>query len=197
MYKDIDDYEILYMINDGNDYYEIMLEKYKPLIITICEKYQGIFKKVGYEFEDLMQIANMALVDAINTYQEQKDVLFYTYCTRCVNNRLKNELRNQLVDKRNTINKVISYNKTVDNQGELIEFLPDNFATNPIDELICEELEIKYINFINSLPFEVAAVYELKQNGFKNQEISTLLELDLKTITKYLRIANKKLPVQN
>jgi len=197
MYKDIDDYEILYMIKDGNDYYEIMLEKYKPLIITICEKYQVIFKKVGYEFEDLMQIANMALVDAINTYQEQKDVLFYTYCTRCVNNRLKNELRNQLVDKRNTINKVISYNKTVDNQGELIEFLPDSFATNPIDELICEELEIKYISFINSLPFEVAAVYELKQNGFKNQEISTLLELDLKTITKYLRIANKKLPVQN
>ena len=63
--------------------------------------------------------------------------------------------------------------------------------------MICEELEIKYINYINSLPFEVAAVYELKQNGFKNQEISTLLELDLKTITKYLRIANKKLPVQN
>ena len=81
-----------------------MLEKYKPLIITICEKYQGIFKKVGYEIEDLIQIANIALVDAINSFQESKNVSFYTYCSRCINNRLKNELRNQQTNKKNLLN---------------------------------------------------------------------------------------------
>ena len=30
MYREIDDYEILYMIQENNDYYELILEKYKP-----------------------------------------------------------------------------------------------------------------------------------------------------------------------
>lgn len=196
MYKDIDDYEILYMIKEGNDYYEIMLNKYKPLIITICEKYQGVLKKCGYEMDDIIQIANMAFVDAIDAYQEKKDVLFYTFCCQCIKNRLKNELRNQQTNKRITLNKVISYNTIIDGQ-ELINYLPDNNIKEPIEELMLEELEIKYINFINSLPFDVAVVYELKQNGFSNKEISTLVELDIKTITKYIGMANRKLSVQN
>ena len=61
MYREIDDYEILYMIQENNDYYELILEKYKPLIITICKQRLNGIKEMGYELEDLMQIANKML----------------------------------------------------------------------------------------------------------------------------------------
>ena len=48
MYREIDDYEILYMIQENNDYYELILEKYKPLIITICKQRLNGIKEMGY-----------------------------------------------------------------------------------------------------------------------------------------------------
>lgn len=56
MYKEINDSEVLYMINDSDDSLELMLERYKPIINKICYKYEKIGKKVGYELEDLVQI---------------------------------------------------------------------------------------------------------------------------------------------
>ena len=49
MYKDIEDQEILYMIEENNDNYELIYEKYKPLIITICQKRLNSMKDMGYE----------------------------------------------------------------------------------------------------------------------------------------------------
>ena len=71
MYKETDDYEILYMINENEDCYEVMLEKYKPLIITICNQKLRKVKDMGYELEDLVQVANIALIDAIKNYNDK------------------------------------------------------------------------------------------------------------------------------
>ena len=46
MYREINDYEMLYLIceSDDNDY-DIMFKKYYPLIIKLINKYKGILKK--------------------------------------------------------------------------------------------------------------------------------------------------------
>ena len=59
MYKEFNDNEILYMINDSDDYLELMLEKYKPLINKLCKKYSKVGEIVGLEYNDLIQIANI------------------------------------------------------------------------------------------------------------------------------------------
>ena len=99
MYKDIEDQEILYMIEENNDNYELIYEKYKPLIITICQKRLNSMKGMGYELDDLVQVANMAVFEAVKTYKYDNDTKFYTYLSHCVNNALNLLLRNNLTNK--------------------------------------------------------------------------------------------------
>ena len=113
MYREIDDYEILYMIQENNDYYELILEKYKPLIITICKQRLSGIKEMGYELEDLMQIANMAVYEAIKTYSEYENAKFYTYVAKCIHNKLNVELRNNSSDKKKALNTAISYDANI------------------------------------------------------------------------------------
>jgi len=71
MYKEINDNEVIYMIKEDNDYYSLLIEKYRPLIINICRKYEKLGKEAGYELDDLIQLSNIAVVDAINGYKEK------------------------------------------------------------------------------------------------------------------------------
>ena len=59
MNNQLGDYEILYMINDTEEYYEYLIDKYKPFLKSICSKYLENAEEFGYEMEDLMQVANI------------------------------------------------------------------------------------------------------------------------------------------
>ena len=179
MYREIDDYEILYMIQENNDYYELILEKYKPLIITICKQRLNGIKEMGYELEDLMQIANMAVYEAIKTYSEYENAKFYTYVAKCIHNKLNTELRNNSSDKKKALNTAISYDANIPGTNTpLIDILEDKTVINPYQYLDIKELKDKYIYYLNSLPFEVAGVYQLRLQGFNQSEIQTLLNIN-------------------
>ena len=195
MYKDIEDQEILYMIEENNDNYELIYEKYKPLIITICQKRLNSMKDMGYELDDLMQVANMALFEAVKTYKYDNDTKFYTYLSHCVNNALNLLLRNNLTNKKIVLNKAISYDTKINETTTLFDLIEDKTAINPYEYLDIEELKIKYINFINSLPFEVAIFYELKINGFTQEEIKTLMNINNYTYNKCLSFINQQIIV--
>ena len=195
MYKDIDDQEILYMIEENNDNYELIYEKYKPLIITICQKRLNSMKGMGYELDDLMQVANMALFEAVKTYKYDNDTSFYTYLSHCINNALNLLLRNNLTNKKIVLNKAISYESKINDTTTLFDLIEDKTAINPYEYLDVEELKIKYINFINSLPFEVAIFYELKLNGFTQEEIKTLMNINNYTYNKCLSFINQQIIV--
>ena len=193
MYRELDDNEILYMIEENNDNYAYLIQKYRPLVIKICQTYLKEGKDLGYEFDDLIQIANMGIMDAVNTYLENKNVLFYTYMVKCIKNKIRNELRNQNTNKKITLNKAISYDKIVPGIFcPLIDIIPDETSPDPFQSLVEKEMEIKYINFINSLPLEMALVFEMKQDGFKEKQIQAFSRLDRKTVIKYFKIAKSK-----
>lgn len=195
MYKDIEDQEILYMIEENNDNYELIYEKYKPLIITICQKRLNSMKGMGYELDDLMQVANMAVFEAVKTYKYDNYTKFYTYLSHCVNNALNLLLRNNLTNKKIVLNKAISYDTKINETTTLFDLIEDKTAINPYEYLDIEELKIKYINFINSLPFEVAIFYELKLNGFTQEEIKTLMNINDYTYNKCLSFINQQIIV--
>lgn len=192
MYKEINDNEVIYMVKEDEDYYSILIEKYRPLIINICKKYEKIGKELGYELDDLIQLSNIALVDAIKGYKENQDNLFYTYLLSCIKNKIKTELRTQQTNKKKVLNESISYDEIVKGTNvPLIDFIKDDSIIEPLKLLEIEEEQIKYINFINSLPFEVALVVEMKNNGFSLMEISTFSKMDYNTIRRCLTKAKK------
>ncbi len=188
MYRDVDDFEILYMIEDNADCSEILFEKYKPLIITICKKFLKAAKQIGYELEDLIQVANIGLLDAIRNFDMNFDVKFYTYATRCINNRLNTEIRNQVTDKKLSLNTAISYDTTYkDTNYTFLELLEDQYADNPYELLDNEEEYLKYRTFLSRLPFEVAGVCDLKISGFTPKEILNFLNINYKTYQSYIK----------
>lgn len=196
MYREIDDYEILYMIQENNDYYELILEKYKPLIITICKQRLSGIKEMGYELEDLMQIANMAVYEAIKTYSEYENAKFYTYVAKCIHNKLNVELRNNSSDKKKALNTAISYDANIPGTNTpLIDLLEDKTVINPYQYLDIKELKDKYIYYLNSLPFEVAGVYQLRLQGFNQSEIQTLLNINELAYERCLKTIKRRLTV--
>ena len=183
MYREIEDSEILYMIEENPNYYNILLEKYKIL-----------GKRVGYEIEDLIQIGNLGLLEAIKFFKENKKVLFYTYINRCIENKIKVELRSQLTQKRKMLNCTISYDELIEGTDKtLIDFLEDKEAINPYEELLAHDLEEKYIIFIQSLPIEVAVAFEMKNDGFTTKQIGEFLEMDSKTVHRSIQFARQKI----
>ena len=147
MYRELDDYELIYMINDNQDNCEIMLEKYKPLIINMCKEYSNRAKEIGYELEDLIQVANMGIIDAINTYRDTKNVLFYTYLVHCVKNKLNTELRNNSTNKKLCLNEAISYDAIVPGTNtSYLDLIPDDKILNPFDSLLLREKKFNILS---------------------------------------------------
>lgn len=190
MYRELDDNELIYMIRENDDNYEIMQQKYEPYLLTICKEYKKMAKQIGYETEDLIQIANWGLADAISNYKDNQNVLFKTFLTTCVKNKLTNEIKRNTSNKKIILNKAISYDEPIEGTDMTIfDTLKDKNIIDPLNYLLIEERQNDYINFLNSLPFEVAVIYELKTNGFSYGEIAKFLEIDKKVITKSLEIA--------
>lgn len=196
MYKETDDYEILYMINENEDCYEVMLEKYKPLIITICNQKLRKVKDMGYELEDLVQVANIALIDAIKNYNDKdnQNTKFYTYLSHCIHNKLNTEIRDNDTNKKKALNTSISY-YTSYNNTILLDVLEDKNAIDPYMYLDIQELKNKYIKILNSLPLEASVVLELKISGLNQKEIETIMNISTNTFTKCLSLIKSKLSV--
>ena len=194
MYRELDDNELLYLVEEGQEYYDVLIEKYQPLIKKICKKYYLLGKKVGYEYDDLIQIGSLGLFEAIKYYKNEKNVLFYTYINKCIENKIKVEIKKQLTNKRKLLNYTISYDEVYKgSDNPLIEMLEDKDILSPYDELVLKELEEEYIMFIQSLPLNVAVAYEMKNEGYSLEQISKFLKINIKDITKYIQFAKRRI----
>ena len=185
MYRDLNDYEILYLIKENDDIdYTILYEKYKPLVYKIALKYKTIFKTFGYELDDLMQVGYVALFNAIKNFESDIS-LFYTYSLNVIEYGIINEMRRNNTNKRKVLNDSISYDVLVPNTDlSYIEIIPDNKENvydlnDDYDELIV---------FKNTLPFMVACIFELKYEGFNEEEIALLLEISLKEVKNGMKL---------
>ncbi len=176
MYKDMNDYEILYMVCDNNESnFDILLQKYKPLIYKIVKEYAKFFKKFGYELEDLMQIGYITLYNTSSRYDTYNQSMFYTYFKQALNNTIINNIRINTTNKREVLNKALSYDIMVPNTNvRYLDLFPgDNSIRNMDSELII---------FKNSMPAILSYIFELFYNGYSKEEISILLDKDINDI---------------
>lgn len=190
MYKDLNDYELIYMINENNnDYFKILCDKYKPLIYKIANKYQKVFKKYGYELDDLMQLGYITLFKSSSFYNEENDSKFMTYLYAAIKKAILNEIRTNTTNKRKILNEYIPY----DIESKDINIL-DIISTKNYNY---QKEKEKFIIFKNILDFNLSCVFELYYNGYSINEISILLNEEEKDIKRKIKIIKDKIKIQN
>lgn len=162
-----------------DDSFNILMKKYQPLIYKVSKEYYSIFKKFGYEIDDLMQLGYITLHKASSFYNVYNESMFYTYFKRSLNNTIISELRHNLTNKKEVLNNAISYDILIPNTNT---FYIDLF----IDKKKVYNYSKELILFKNSMPYKMSSVFELFYNGYTKDEISILLDEEINTIKELI-----------
>ncbi len=187
-YKQLNDYEIMYMIKENDEESRnLLFKKYLPIVNKIASKYLSYAKNLGIEFDDLIQEGMIALNKAIIGFNDSNDVLFYTYAYVCIERHLITYC------KRSDSKKNYYLNYSV-NEGEYI-FIKDDKSS--IDDFINEYLtKESFMYYKNMFDIKYSSVFELRYNGFSYREISKLLDISIGTVdvrmTRIRKILHEK-----
>ena len=189
MYKEYNDYEILYMIGENDDdTFNLLYKKYYPLILKYSRKYEKTFKKFGYELDDIMQIGYISLYKAVRKYKYYSENMFYTFLIKLLNNDYNIEYNKCRNYKNKCLNDSISYDKEI--VGTDLSIL-DIVGKYDFDYVSDVDNYNKYLSFKNSLPFEVSCNLELKISGYKDYEIEKLLDIKHEELLENYRVIKR------
>ena len=189
MYKEYNDYEILYMIGENDDdTFNLLYKKYYPLILKYARKYKNSFKKFGYELDDIMQIGYISLYKAVRKYKYYSENMFYTFLIKLLDNDYNIEYNKCSNYKNKCLNDSISYDKEI--TGTDLSIL-DIVGKYDFDYIEDSDNYDKYLDFKNSLPFEVSCNLELKISGYKDSEIEKLLDIKHEELLENYRVIKR------
>lgn len=177
-YKNVNDYEIIYMIRENDDdARNLIFNKYLPIVKSIANKYYVFFKQNGADYDDFVQEGLIALNKAMNTYDENCGSLFYTYASLCITRQIITYCRNLCSKKHYILNNSI--------RDEDIFLYVNN--GDSVDDYLCELYkEEEFIEIKNLFPLKYSSVFELRYNGFCYKEISELLNISVSTVDSRL-----------
>ena len=195
-YKDINDYELLYLIEEeSNVAYDILYQKYLPLIKNITIKFYNYLKRYGVEFDDLFQEAYLAFLKTIKLFNEKENTLFYTFLRININSKLLNYSRVITSQKNLFYLNMISLNQPLpyNNDTTVGDYVKDNVQEDPLISLEYYETLKRIETFKIELTPLHSQIFELLCNGFNNREIANLLDLNVKDVSNVLYRIRKRL----
>ena len=196
MYKDENDYELLYLVSENNeDAKEIFFKKYKPFIIKKANTLYPQIKNKGYDINDLIQEGMIGLSQAINDFKEQKNVKFSSFASICIERQMLTFIRDVTRQKHKLLNDSLSIDSDTDNRGiPLKDSISDDKNTNPEDSFISEVEEKKLLEKVREkLTDKEYEVFELRLHGFTYQEMAMLLNTTEKAIGGTIRRIKDKI----
>lgn len=194
-YRDLNDYEIMYMVEENDEVKDLLFEKYRPIIINMANKYREEGKKLGLELDDLIQEGYFGLYSAIKNYNQDESALFYTYAIISIKSKILNAIKKYSTYKHKSLNQSLSLSQPIFNSQDstIIDFVVDDNVSSP--DIIVEEYEIQSIikSYLFSLDIQNASIFELSLNGYTNVDISKLLDLSLKVVSNTLFSIRKRI----
>lgn len=185
-YKNVNDYEILYLVSEDMDVsYDILYQKYLPIIKSIASKYFNFASRYGAEYQDLIQEGYIGLNSAIVNYRNDNSTIFYTFATICIERAVRTYCRSLSALKHQTLNFAVSDSECSLNIIADQSFFGSFFRTT--------SKELADIIFLSSymLDLDTRCVFEMRYNGFTNQEIAKLLDLTLSSVESRICKARK------
>ena len=194
-YKDYNDYELLYMVKESDENaYNLLYEKYKPLINSLSKKYSRVYQNYGIDINDFILEGYYGLDQAIKNFNEEDEYKFKGLATTCINRQMQNLIRNAKLKKNLVLNNSLYYEALEDsNEINYLEIKADEKAINPEQQIIENEEVIKtYEKCINSLKGLELNVFILKIKGMTNEEIASKLDKPIKSISNAITRIRKK-----
>ena len=193
-YKELNDNELVYLCYENNEEAAtLLIDKYRNCIFKTFKEYQKEYDIRGVEMADLYQEGLIGLIHAIKTFDENKDVTFYTYANTCIKNSIVSAMRHTFRKKNNILNNSYSLDNLVDDTDyNYYELLKDE-KSDPSELILDQEETNDTIDKIRSkLSDSEKEIFELRLKGLTNSEISQLLDKDKKTIENTMYRINKK-----
>ena len=125
------DYELLYLVEEENeDAKELLYEKYQSILKGLAKSmYDSCKQWNGVEYQDFYQEACYGFEKAIATFDESKNILFYTYATSCIRNQLSFYRRSLTRKKDTPLNCSISLYQEVEKGLEYADLLKSTQQT--------------------------------------------------------------------
>lgn len=190
-YKEFNDYELLDQVYSCNeDANEILLYKYRPLIVNLAKKYIP-YCEGGVDLNDLIQEGMLGLNEAIQTFRDDKEANFGTYARLCIKRQLMNLVKSTRRQKNMILNQSVSIED--DESNTIDKFLTDS-SFDP--SMMLEESEnhnLLLAKLSDSLTTLENRVFELKRQGFEYKEIADILDKDPKSIDNAMQRIKIKL----
>lgn len=181
-YKNINDYELIYLVKENNEEsLKILLSKYESILYNVSLKYYRKFKYIGLSLDDLLQESKIAFIKSLNNFNDDQSLL-YSYVILCIDRHLISYCRSYNTLKNYPLNFSLS--------DEVLETATSYNSLNLDNILMDNEL---FFECKNSLNFNQSIVFELKFNGFTYKEISLLLDIPKTTVDGRISLIRKKL----
>lgn len=159
MYKDFNDYELIYLSREHND----------KALKALLTKYQVYIQKTIYEYgltylkEDALQECLILLTECVKKYNMDSNCLFFTYFSVCVKHHIIKYLRLQTKN-----DQILEYNEQIDydtlnesNNSFFFEEKPISFNTE-IERNIYEKIfkdGMKAREFVKEYNVDIKQVY--------------------------------------
>lgn len=193
-YKELNDNELIYLCHDNNEEaINLVINKYKNCIITILKEYLKEYNIIGIEISDLYQEGLIGLLHAIETFDKNKEVLFYTYACTCIRTNIISAIRLTFRQKNRILNNSYSldklFNESTTNYYEIFKDMSQEPNKLLIDEEEQEELVNKLKKKLSKMECDIL---DLKLKGLKNAEIAVLLDKDKKFVENTMFRITKK-----
>ena len=193
-YKTLNDNELIYLCCENNEEaINIVINKYKNCILSILKDYLKEYNIIGVEVADLYQEGLIGLMHAINTFDKEKNVSFYTYANACIKTSIISAMRQTFRMKNRILNNSYSLDMLIEDTNSSLYDLCEDESNEPNNVLINKEEKEELLNNIKSkLSKNELVIFELKLKGLKNDEIAELLGKDKKRIENAMSRIKKK-----
>lgn len=193
-----DDNELIYLVSENSeDANKVIYEKYAPVIDYYAKNYLALVENAGLDYNDLYQEGLLGVISAINSYSTRKDIKFSTFAFMCIRRKMLTAVKNANRKKHSVLNESLSLEYKCDEGKDSFENTLASREQGVLDLLVSKENDECFRRMVDRdlTEFE-KMVYEMKVNGFGNNEIATALKRSYKSIDSALcrvRIKLKKI----
>ncbi len=194
-YEGANDNELLFLVSESSEEAKLeLIKKYTGIVYAIAKKYIFIASSFGIEEKDLVQEGFIGLSKAIDTYNVNKNVLFYTYAPVCIESHIKSALKVGNKKRNQSLNNSVSLEGLTESEITNINEIVKDEKSDPSVELIDKESSEEILNIAKNIltKFELK-VFALKIEGYENKEICKILNKDKRSIENTMFRLKQKL----
>lgn len=178
------DYELLYLVSENDEEANnILYKKYESVIDHYVRKYMPLTVGKGIEYNDLFQEGLIGLDSAINNYSDQKDIKFSTFAFMCIERRIISAIKLANRQKHKALNESFSYDNSLEDGQSSLENLLST-GHNEIEDFLVNKERTELFNkrVLSDLAKSELEIFNLRKNGFSNDEIASILNRTPKAI---------------